>query len=90
MADQALVDVAQVVAKSRINSKPLPPAQFDICLANYYKPGSGRLGMHQDKSESRDSLRRGVPVVSLSIGDAADFHYSRISPELETSAKVQP
>jgi alkylated DNA repair dioxygenase AlkB len=37
--------------------------------------------MHQDKSESRDSLRRGVPVLSLSIGDAADFHFSQTGPD---------
>jgi hypothetical protein len=27
------------------------------------------------------TLLRGVPVLSLSIGDAADFYYSRTSPE---------
>eukprot|EP00976_Prorocentrum_cordatum_P075019 1181748-Prorocentrum_minimum.AAC.1 len=35
----------------------------------------------QDKSESRDTLNRGAPVVSLSIGDSADFHYSTSSRE---------
>jgi alkylated DNA repair dioxygenase AlkB len=29
----------------------------------------------QDKDESPESLRAGVPVVSFSIGDAADFAY---------------
>lgn len=33
--------------------------------------------MHQDKDESKDSLRRGVPVVSFSIGDSAEFVYGR-------------
>ncbi|GFR42813.1 hypothetical protein Agub_g3703 [Astrephomene gubernaculifera] len=46
----------------------------DICLANFYER-SGKLGMHQDKDEMADSLRAGLPVVSLSIGDAADFLY---------------
>lgn len=40
----------------------------------------------QDKSESRDSLRRGAPVVSISIGDAADFHYS-MTDRLDLSAR---
>ena len=87
LANQSLVDIGKIVEDEK--SKPLPPAQFDICLANFYRPGSGRLGLHQDKSESHDSLRRGVPVVSLSIGDAADFHYSKASPEWETSSKVR-
>jgi alkylated DNA repair dioxygenase AlkB len=87
LADQALVDVGDIVEDQKL--KPLPPAQFDICLANFYRPSSGRLGIHQDKSESRDSLRRGVPVVSLSIGDAADFHFSRSSPDWERSSKVR-
>ena len=87
LANQALIDVGEVVEDRKL--KPLPPARFDICLANFYRPGSGRLGMHQDKSESHDSLRRGVPVVSLSIGDAADFYYSKASPEWEISSKVR-
>jgi alkylated DNA repair dioxygenase AlkB len=31
------------------------------------------MGLHQDKDESRESLERGAPVVSLSIGDSARF-----------------
>jgi alkylated DNA repair dioxygenase AlkB len=37
--------------------------------------------MHQDKSESADSLRRGVPVVSVSLGDACEFGYAAVRPE---------
>ena len=44
--------------------------------------------MHQDKSESADSLRRGAPVVSISIGDACDFGYSTTRPE-ETDASLE-
>ncbi len=29
----------------------------------------------QDKDETTESLARGLPVVSISIGDAADFIY---------------
>lgn len=44
----------------------------DLCILNYYD-ADGRMGLHQDKDESEAALRSGVPVVSLSVGDAARF-----------------
>jgi DNA oxidative demethylase len=44
----------------------------DICILNYYDAG-GRMGLHQDKDESPESIAAGVPVVSISIGDTARF-----------------
>jgi DNA alkylation damage repair protein AlkB len=44
----------------------------DICLINFYGP-DGRMGLHQDKDESRESLGAGKPVVSISLGDTARF-----------------
>lgn len=44
----------------------------DICLINFYD-AQGRMGVHQDKDESPESLAGGAPVVSLSIGDTARF-----------------
>ena len=44
----------------------------DICLINFYGD-EGRMGLHQDKDESRASLEAGHPVVSISIGDTARF-----------------
>jgi DNA alkylation damage repair protein AlkB len=44
----------------------------DLCIVNWYGPKS-RMGLHQDKDESAESLAAGLPVVSLSIGDAAQF-----------------
>lgn len=44
----------------------------DICIVNWYTAGS-RMGMHQDKDESAESLSAGAPVVSLSIGATARF-----------------
>jgi alkylated DNA repair protein (DNA oxidative demethylase) len=44
----------------------------DICIVNLYSVQS-RMGLHQDKDEGADSLSRGAPVVSLSIGDTARF-----------------
>lgn len=46
--------------------------QPDICLINWYGP-DGRMGLHQDKDESRASLDAGLPVVSISIGETARF-----------------
>ncbi|PWT81245.1 MAG: alpha-ketoglutarate-dependent dioxygenase AlkB [Blastocatellia bacterium] len=44
----------------------------DLCILNYYD-ADGRMGLHQDKDESERSLAAGVPVVSVSLGDAARF-----------------
>jgi DNA oxidative demethylase len=44
----------------------------DICLINFYQ-ADGRMGLHQDKDESAESVGAGLPVVSLSIGDTARF-----------------
>ncbi|TKY61140.1 Alpha-ketoglutarate-dependent dioxygenase AlkB-like [Spatholobus suberectus] len=56
------------------NNHPLPSISPDICIVNFYSQ-TGRLGLHQDKDESAESLRLGLPVVSFSIGDSADFLY---------------
>ncbi len=48
------------------------PLDADLCILNYYD-GDGRMGVHQDKDESRDSIAAGVPVVSVSLGDTARF-----------------
>ena len=44
----------------------------DIALVNYYSAGS-RLGLHQDKDERPETLDAGIPVLSVSLGDAAEF-----------------
>jgi alkylated DNA repair protein (DNA oxidative demethylase) len=44
----------------------------DICLINWYG-ADGRMGLHQDKDESPESLSEGCPVVSISVGDTARF-----------------
>jgi DNA alkylation damage repair protein AlkB len=44
----------------------------DLCILNYYTD-EGRMGLHQDKDESEQSLAAGVPVVSISLGDTARF-----------------
>ena len=49
-------------------------ARPDICLINWYG-ADGRMGLHQDKDEGSESLKAGVPVVSLSLGDTARFQF---------------
>src|SRR6185436_13001293 len=44
----------------------------DICLINRYS-ADGRMGLHQDKDESPESIASGAPVVSVSLGDSARF-----------------
>ena len=44
----------------------------DICLINAYD-ADGRMGLHQDKDETRASIESGLPVVSISLGATARF-----------------
>jgi DNA oxidative demethylase len=44
----------------------------DLCIMNFYTAES-RMGVHQDKDEPEETIAAGVPIVSLSIGDAARF-----------------
>jgi alkylated DNA repair protein (DNA oxidative demethylase) len=44
----------------------------EVCLVNFYQAG-GRLGVHQDKDEDPATLRAGTPIVSVSLGDTAEF-----------------
>ncbi|MCI0407843.1 MAG: alpha-ketoglutarate-dependent dioxygenase AlkB [Acidobacteria bacterium] len=46
--------------------------ESDICIVNFYGEGA-KLGLHQDKDETPQALAAGIPVVSLSVGDAARF-----------------
>jgi len=61
--------------------------QPDICIANFYKK-IGRNGLHIDKDESTQSLDAGSPVVSFSIGCAAEFAYCTEYPEKGSGAMV--
>ncbi len=49
----------------------VPP--YDVCIVNFYDETSGKLGVHADNSETPESLARGYPVVSLSVGATAVF-----------------
>ena len=49
----------------------------DLCILNYYD-AEGRMGLHQDKDEGRESIDAGLPVVSISLGDTARFLFGGI------------
>jgi alkylated DNA repair protein (DNA oxidative demethylase) len=44
----------------------------DIAILNAYD-ADGRMGLHQDKDETPESIAAGCPVVSISLGDTARF-----------------
>ncbi|KAL1331172.1 hypothetical protein HN51_048442 [Arachis hypogaea] len=52
----------------------LPSMSPDICIVNFYN-NYGRLGLHKDRDETPESIQKGLPVVSFSIGDSAEFIY---------------
>jgi alkylated DNA repair protein (DNA oxidative demethylase) len=49
----------------------------DVCILNYYD-ARGRMGLHQDKDESPESIAAGLPVVSISLGDTATFLFGGV------------
>ena len=49
----------------------------DLCIMNWYD-ADGRMGLHQDKDEGRQSIDAGLPVVSMSLGDTARFLFGGI------------
>ena len=57
---------------SRAASKAGMPAEPDICILNFYS-GAGKLGLHQDMDERPETIEAGIPVVSVSLGDTAEF-----------------
>jgi DNA alkylation damage repair protein AlkB len=44
----------------------------DICIINFYNE-TAKMGLHQDKEESPETIQAGIPIVSISIGDSARF-----------------
>jgi DNA oxidative demethylase len=59
--------------------------QPDLCLINWYG-ADGRMGLHQDKDETRETIEAGAPVVSISLGDTAKFLFGglRRKEQVET------
>ena len=46
--------------------------QPDLCIMNFYS-SSAKMGVHQDKDERAETIAAGIPIVSISLGDAARF-----------------
>ena len=64
---QEMKELADAIARSVGMS-----LEADLCILNYYG-ADGRMGVHQDKDESPESITAGWPVVSVSVGDTARF-----------------
>eukprot|EP00760_Papus_ankaliazontas_P029901 PhM_4_TR4519/c0_g1_i2/m.58688 len=61
---------------ARGNDATLPEMHPTYVLLNYYLPTSGGMYWHRDNSKGElESARRGIPVVSFSVGDACVFSY---------------
>jgi alkylated DNA repair protein (DNA oxidative demethylase) len=59
----------------------------DLCILNYYDR-EGRMGLHQDKDESPESLAAGLPVVSISLGDTARFLFGGLKRRDAVEARL--
>jgi len=64
----------QSLADARKISPSIPDMIPTVMLANIYST-SGKLGIHRDKTEDPETIEKGIPVVSFSIGDTGDFMY---------------
>ncbi len=71
LAVQELPEDLKQLAK-RIADEAAMQIDPDICILNFYNE-SGKLGLHQDKDEKPDTIRAGIPVVSISLGDSCEF-----------------
>lgn len=59
----------------------------DMCIMNYYTSGA-KLGVHQDKDERPETIAAGIPIVSVSLGDAARFVVGGLSRKDPTNPMV--
>jgi alkylated DNA repair protein (DNA oxidative demethylase) len=56
----------------------------DLCIMNYYG-ADAKMGVHQDKDERPETIAAGIPIVSISLGDAARFVIGGLSRRDPTS-----
>jgi len=59
----------------------------DLCIMNYYAV-EAKMGVHQDKDERPETIALGIPIVSVSLGDAARFVIGGLSRRDPTSAMM--
>ena len=50
----------------------------DVCIINHYA-ASAKMGVHQDKDERPETIAAGIPIGSVSLGDAARFVFGGLS-----------
>lgn len=86
LVDDALNASHKFLSEKEKYVEEIPKMSPDICIVNFYS-SSGRLGLHQDRDESEESIEKGLPVVSFSIGDSAEFLYSDVR-DVDKAEKV--
>ena len=59
----------------------------DLCIMNYYT-ADAKLGVHQDKDERPATIAAGIPIVSVSLGDAARFVVGGLSRKDPTNPMI--
>ena len=59
----------------------------DLCIMNYYT-ADAKMGVHQDKDERPETIAAGIPIVSVSLGDAARFVIGGLNRKEPTSPVV--
>ena len=61
--------------------------QPDLCIMNFYGP-EAKMGVHQDKDERPETIAAGIPIVSVSLGDAGRFVIGGVSRRDPTSPVI--
>jgi len=59
----------------------------DMCIMNFYT-AEAKLGVHQDKDERPETIAAGIPIVSVSLGDAARFVVGGLSRKDPTNPMI--
>ncbi|KAJ0431168.1 putative DNA oxidative demethylase [Helianthus annuus] len=71
---QQLISLAaKAVKDAQPHLDQLPSMSPNTCLVCFYPLSCGRIGLHQDRRD--ESGRQSSPVVSIFIGEAAEFVY---------------
>jgi alkylated DNA repair protein (DNA oxidative demethylase) len=77
-----LADLARAAAAAAgVEMRP------DMCIMNYYAAGA-KMGVHQDKDERPETIAAGIPIVSVSLGDAARFVFGGLTRRDPTTPLV--
>lgn len=61
--------------------------QPDLCIMNFYGTDA-KMGVHQDKDERPETIAAGIPIVSVTLGDAGRFVIGGLSRRDPTSPVI--